>query len=81
MSTKTPVAACHPILKPLGQMLAVEERAAETMAQVQPVEVVCSWCQKLYGVPPVRPNQTHGICMEHKAAMLADLEQLQYIKR
>lgn len=62
-----------PILKPLGDLLAREEHPAA------PVESVCAWCQRLYGWP-ARPNQTHGICAEHKAAMLADLERLQHIK-
>lgn len=62
-----------PILTSLAKLMAAEERPAE-----EPLEVVCAWCQKLYGWPK-KPNQSHGICAAHRDAMLADLERLKHI--
>jgi len=73
-----------PILKPIGHLLAAEERVAvlkKDMETTHPEVLVsvCAWCQKEQGLPKSK-NQTHGICAAHKAVMIAQLEQLKYMR-
>lgn len=77
-----------PILKPLSNLLAAEERAAlpaarmedgeSNMDQTPIVYRVCSWCQAGMGVQRavirMAGSISHGVCPPCKAKFLAGLE-------
>jgi hypothetical protein len=65
-----------PILKPLGDLLAAEERAAAALTATPVIWRVCSWCHRCVGFDVARyPNRagdiTHTACPTCKKDFLA----------
>lgn len=59
------------ILKPLGHLLAAEERARATPIVFR----VCAWCQRGLGVAPSVQREagstSHGVCQDCKEKFIA----------